>query len=92
MSVKNIFNALFSRKEATIAFSDHVEYRKGSSLRKVWNDGRQEWFKNGQRHRADGPAIIRSCGCEAWFYKGDLCKTRPKDGEFKVYKQAPFKV
>jgi hypothetical protein len=28
---------------------------------------REEWWQNGQRHRVDGPAIIRADGREEWW-------------------------
>ena len=33
-------------------------------------DGTQEWFKDGKRHREDGPAIEYEDGTEFWFLDG----------------------
>ena len=30
-------------------------------------DGTQEWYRNGKRHRIDGPAIIRPDGHREWY-------------------------
>ena len=35
-------------------------------------DGYQEWWLNGQRHRADGPAIVRADGTQEWWLNGQL--------------------
>jgi len=36
---------------------------------KVFNN-RTEWYKNGQRHREDGPAIEYTNGDKAWYKNG----------------------
>jgi len=34
---------------------------------KVYSDGTQEWYLNGNRHREDGPAIIWADGTQVWY-------------------------
>jgi hypothetical protein len=38
-------------------------------------DGTQEWFLNGKRHRTDGPAWIAADGTQAWYIDGHLHRT-----------------
>jgi len=33
-------------------------------------DGSKYWYLNGERHREDGPAIIRSNGTKEWYLNG----------------------
>jgi hypothetical protein len=35
-----------------------------------YKNGDKAWFLNGSRHRADGPAVIRSNGITAWWQFG----------------------
>jgi hypothetical protein len=35
-------------------------------------DGTQEWWRNGQLHNPDGPAIVRADGYRAWWLNGQL--------------------
>ena len=37
---------------------------------KVFEDGRKDWYLNGQRHREDGPAIEYVDGGKEWFLNG----------------------
>lgn len=39
---------------------------------RVWKDGSQEWFLNGERHRIDGPAVILSTGEEYYYLFNNL--------------------
>ena len=39
------------------------------------SDGSKEWFLNGKRHRADGPAIEYSDGTKHWHLNGVLHRT-----------------
>lgn len=34
-------------------------------------DGTQEWFKEGKRHRDDGPAFISFAGTQYWYKEGN---------------------
>ena len=36
---------------------------------RVWPDGSQEWYCNGQRHRTDGPAGIDADGTQSWWFE-----------------------
>lgn len=38
----------------------------------IWQDGREEWFYGGQRHRENGPAIVRPDGSNEWWIGGRL--------------------
>ncbi len=38
----------------------------------IMNDGTQEWWKNGLRHRENGPAILYPDGGEEWWFNGQL--------------------
>jgi hypothetical protein len=35
-------------------------------------DGTQEWYRNGRRHRIDGPAIEHANGTNEWYRDGQL--------------------
>ena len=37
---------------------------------RVDEDGTQEWWVNGQRHRLDGPAYIGAAGTQEWWVNG----------------------
>ena len=38
----------------------------------IWQDGRQEWYQNGNRHRNnDQPAIICTDGQQEWYQNGN---------------------
>lgn len=36
----------------------------------VHGDGTEEWLLNGQRHREDGPALVRPDGSRMWYLYG----------------------
>jgi hypothetical protein len=38
------------------------------------SDGSQAWWRNGKRHREDGPAVIFPCGSTEYWIK-DECMT-----------------
>jgi len=38
---------------------------------KVYADGTKEWYKNGLRHREDGPAIEYFNGDKYWYLNGE---------------------
>ncbi len=35
-----------------------------------WADGDKEWYRNGEYHREDGPAIIRASQSKEWWLDG----------------------
>ena len=39
---------------------------------KIYSDGSQYWYLNGQLHREDGPAEIYSDGYQRWWVNGEL--------------------
>lgn len=42
---------------------------KKKSGKHITETGTEIWYKNGKKHRRDGPAVIRSCGVvEYWLY------------------------
>ena len=42
---------------------------KKKSGKHITETGTEIWYKNGKKHRRDGPAVIRSCGVvESWLY------------------------
>jgi hypothetical protein len=47
-----------------------------------WGDGTQEWWKNGQLHREDGPAVIHPDGTQKWWKNG---KRHREDGPAVIY-------
>jgi len=53
-------------------YTGHVKYTNGI----------QEWYKNGQRHREDGPAIINPNGTQYWYLNGKLHRD---DGPAIIY-------
>ncbi len=44
---------------------------------KVYEDGGQDWFLNGNLHREDGPAVIWATGTQEWWLNG---KRHREDG------------
>ncbi len=38
----------------------------------TYSDGTQEWYKNGKRHREDGPAYIGENGTQHWWLNGNI--------------------
>ena len=45
-------------------------------------DGTQEWFLNGNRHREDGPAVIYPDGTQSWWVNNKLHR---EDGPAVIY-------
>jgi len=41
---------------------------------KKCSDGTKAWFKNGQRHRKGGPAVVEADGDEEWWENDKLIK------------------
>jgi len=39
---------------------------------KKCSDGTKAWYKDGQLHCADGPALVRANGDELWYKNGKL--------------------
>ena len=39
---------------------------------KVFDNGDEEWYLNGKRHREDGPAMEGANGDKEWYLKGKL--------------------
>ncbi len=39
---------------------------------KVYGNGYQKWYLNGNLHREDGPAIIWADGTQKWYLNGNL--------------------
>jgi len=42
---------------------------------KKYADGTKEWWQNGKRHRADGPAVVRVNGDKKWYKNGQRHRT-----------------
>ena len=42
----------------------------GIILAKIFSDGTKYWYKNGELHREDGPAIEYSNGTKFWYING----------------------
>ena len=52
---------------------NYTEENKGNGIVvRTYADGTKEWWLNGQRHRADGPAIERADGSNEWWLNGEL--------------------
>ena len=47
-------------------------HREGDQPAIEWEDGGSEYYKNGQRHRDGGPAVIRANGDLDWYQNGKL--------------------
>ena len=50
-------------------------------------DGSQLWYRNGKRHREDGPAIIWADGTKAWYQNNMLHR---EDGPAVIWPSAHF--
>jgi hypothetical protein len=48
----------------------------------TWKNGRQDWWKNGKRHREDGPAVVFPDGTQEWWKNGELHR---EDGPAIIY-------
>ena len=46
-------------------------------------DGSKNWFRNGRRHREDGPAIEYSDGVKQYWYEGELYENISSNEEWK---------
>jgi hypothetical protein len=46
------------------------------------SDGTQYWYKDGNLHREDGPAVINPNGYQAWFKDGERHR---EDGPAVIY-------
>ncbi len=46
------------------------------------SDGTQRWYKDGKRHREDGPAYINPNGTQSWYKDGNLHR---EDGPAIIY-------
>lgn len=56
-----------------------IEYRNEAGLlhredgpAKIYQDGTQTWWLNGQLHREDGPAAIYPDGSQSWWLNGEF--------------------
>ena len=47
----------------------------GGKETRVYADGGQYWYLNGERHRTDGPAAIDANGTQHWYLNGKLHRT-----------------
>lgn len=44
--------------------------------------GTEIWYRNGKKHRKDGPAVIRACGVvEYWLYGKQVTSFMPPKGK-----------
>lgn len=59
-------------------YNENGQLHRGGDLpASVCASGNKQWFKNGKRHRANGPAIVWINGAESWFKNGK----RHRDGD-----------
>ena len=68
---------------------DKYHYRNGEldsedgvGPARIWADGSQSWYKDGQLHREDGPARIWADGSQQWFKDGLLHRL---DGPARIW-------
>ncbi len=54
----------------TIRLKSHQFVPKNYTGLVKWNTGSEEWYKNGKRHRTDGPAVEWFDGTRFWYKKG----------------------
>jgi hypothetical protein len=45
-------------------------YKTKDGIRYEYADGQKEWFAYGNRHRLDGPAVIKANGSKYWYVNG----------------------
>jgi hypothetical protein len=45
------------------------------------------WYIKGLKHREDGPAVVKSDGTMEWYEKGELMKSKKKEGFNKENKE-----
>ena len=39
---------------------------------RIWRDGSQAWYLNGELHRESGPAVICANGRQRWYLNGNM--------------------
>lgn len=75
-SEENLAELLTLRKEVTSLgtiryFNKDNHYHRIHGPAVIWPSGTEFWFKNGERHRLDGPAFIDyEYGHEEWWVNG----------------------
>jgi hypothetical protein len=52
--------------------NEECESIDGTIKVNIFPSGSQFWYKNGQLHREDGPAVERSDGSKNWYLNGQL--------------------
>jgi hypothetical protein len=68
--------------EVTYSTEEYSAIPKTGSWCYTWANGRQRWFKEGKRHRLDGPAAIYLSGNQYWYKEG---KYHRLDGPAIIY-------
>jgi len=58
-----------------------LKIRQGKEIDKY---GTERWYKDGKRHREDGPAVINTAGLERWYKDG---KRHREDGPATIYSE-----
>ena len=56
--------------------TESPEYKSNSNKSNpiIDSNGTQKWYKEGNLHRDDGPAIIWSDGTQRWYIDGRFCR------------------
>lgn len=64
-------DADFSNFSGIIEYSDRLKkWRKGNKSSIKWYNGTKFWYKDGKKHRIDGPAVEYSNGYKYWYIEG----------------------
>jgi hypothetical protein len=50
---------------------DHKKYKINNIEYRKYNDGGQQWYKNSELHKDNGPAVICANGNEYWYINGE---------------------
>ncbi len=55
----------------TIEVNDWKQVPKNFTGVVKWSNGSKYWYKNGEWHREDGPAVERSDGTKCWYLENE---------------------
>jgi len=68
--INNLQKLYEATQEQSITVTKSSEIPKGYTGHVKFTDGVQYWYKNGKKHRDDGPAAIFPDGTQEWFKNG----------------------
>ena len=58
----------------------------------IGSDGIQRWYRNGELHREDGPAVIHADGAQEWYLYLENTRISMLDGSLKIGGSRPVEL